>query len=217
MFQVYQPSGRFSPLALVLVPVMFVGVVAVAYVYQLGLYWIPFIYINCLLTWGMAMVIGKATEFVVTAGHVRNVALSLFVFAILVVAGLGAKFGFQYLDARTTLQNELANLSQRELGIETDPPLTSEEMVQVREAILADFTFADHIQMRVENGWNIGRGGGGRFRDRLFIWFGWWNWGSFFSLGERLPWTPPASPTAKNWIVGRIRSPMKWLCRSRTR
>lgn len=162
MFQVYQPSGRFSPLALVLVPVMFVGVVAVAYVYQLGLYWIPFIYINCLLTWGMAMVIGKATEFVVTAGHVRNVALSLFVFAILVVAGLGAKFGFQYLDARTSLQSELANMSQGELGIETDPPLTSEEMAEVRAAILADFTFADHIQMRVENGWNIGRGGGGQ-------------------------------------------------------
>ncbi|MDP1560992.1 MAG: hypothetical protein Q8M16_06320 [Pirellulaceae bacterium] len=157
MFQVYQPSGRFSLLAIPLVGIGAVLVVAAAYVYQLGLEWIPFIYVNVLLTWVMAMLIGKTTEYVIHIGHVRNIALCLLFFALVVVAGLGAKFGFQYMHARISLESELANMTQSELRIEADPPLTYEEMKEVRQEIMAGFSFVDHIEMRVANGWNIGR------------------------------------------------------------
>lgn len=159
MFQVYQPSGRFSPLAIFLALIAAVFVTGVAFVYQLGLHWIPLIYVNCLLTWGMAMVIGKATEFVIKKGEVRNVTLSLLFFVVLVGVGLGAKFGFQYLHARMELASEIERLSQVDLGIETEQPLTSSQMAEVRQAIVANFTFMDHIAIRVENGWNVGRGG----------------------------------------------------------
>lgn len=157
MFQVYQPSGRFSLLAIPLVVIGIVVVVAAAYFYQLGLEWIPFIYVNVLLTWGMAMLIGKTAAYVIHLGHVRNITLSLLFFALLVVAGLGAKFAYQYVHARMSLESELVNMTQKELGIEADPPLTYEELKEVRQLILADFSFADHIEMRVANGWNIGR------------------------------------------------------------
>lgn len=158
MFQVYRPSGRFSPLALLLFPVFAIGVVALAYVYQLGLRWIPLIYVNFLLTWCMGMAIGKATQYVVVAGHVRNVALSLLVFAVLVVCGIGAKFGFQFMHARNVLAEHVSQLTQQELGIEDERQLDRAELERIREAIVTGYTFLDHIDDRVANGWHIGRG-----------------------------------------------------------
>jgi hypothetical protein len=153
MFQVYQPSGRFSPVAIILAALASVLVIALAYVYQLGLHWIPFIYVNCLLTWGMGMAIGKATEFVVKKGHVRNVPLALLILVFLVVAGLCAKFGFQYLHARM----EVAQATPQDLGLELERPLTPQELQEFREELLNAYGFVDHIEARVESGWTIGR------------------------------------------------------------
>jgi hypothetical protein len=53
MFQTYQPSGKIGALAW---PLMLVGMalaIALAFVYQFLLAWIPLIYVNFLLTWGM--------------------------------------------------------------------------------------------------------------------------------------------------------------------
>ncbi|MBL8890271.1 MAG: hypothetical protein JNL67_09840 [Planctomycetaceae bacterium] len=158
MFQVYNPSGRFSPLALVLMPIAAIAVVALSYVYQLGLYWIPLIYVNFLLTWCMGMAIGKAGEFVIVAGHVRNVAVSIFLLAILVVLGLGAKFGFQYIHARIAFAEQLSQWTQQELGVDADRQLDRDELERIRKVILADYTFLRHIEDRVASGWHIGRG-----------------------------------------------------------
>lgn len=172
MFHVYSPSGRFSPLALLLIPVATIGVVALAYVYQLGLHWIPVIYVSFLLTWGMGMAIGKATEFVIVAGHVRNVALSLLVVAILVVFGIGAKFGFQFMHARIAIAEQVSKLNQEELGVDWDQQLDPGELDKIREDYVAGYTFLHHIADRVEHGWLIGRAGGAPVSG-IFVYLVW--------------------------------------------
>jgi len=172
LFQIYQPSGRFSPSAFVILLGGAVVASAAAYVYQLGLQWIPFIYVNFLLTWGMGMLLGKAAAYFIYAGHVRNVALGLAGFVILVAVGLGSKFGFQYLAARAEVAAEVARLQPADLGIELDRPLNGEELANFRQAILEDFTFGDHIQARVDRGWNVGRAGGAPVAG-IFVYLVW--------------------------------------------
>ncbi len=156
MFEFYQPSGRFSPAAFALLFVAVGIAIAAAFVYQLGLQWIPFIYINFLLTVGMGMLLGKATAIVIKSGHVRNLTLALLSFVSLVLAADAAKFGFQYLTDRY----EVANLQPADVGLEVDRPLTEAELTDFRKLILDDYSFSDHIQSRVERGWRLGRGGG---------------------------------------------------------
>lgn len=140
MFQVYSPSGRFSPTFIIYALIAAIAVVGIAFVYQLGLTWIPFVYINFLLTAAMGVAVGKATEFVIKRGHVRNVILSFLVFATLLVLGLGGKFGFQYLTERIRLREDL-------------------RQDELQEFLLEEFTFMEHIKSRVEDGWKVGRGG----------------------------------------------------------
>lgn len=160
MFQVYSPSGRFSPLFIVFLVLAAVAIAAMAFGYQLGLALVPLIYVNFLLTWAMAMAIGKAAEFVIQKGHVRNVALGLLIFAVLLLIGLAAKFGFQYLTARMQLQKNLQPMNQIDLGININRQLTPAELAEVRQSIMQDYTFLKHIELRVEDGWKVGRGGG---------------------------------------------------------
>jgi hypothetical protein len=153
--QNYQPSGRFSPMAFALFLVALAVVIGIAFVYQLALNWIPFIYINFLLTLGLGLVVGKAASIIIKQGHVRNWPLGVFFFAGLVLVALGAKFGFQYLSARY----EVAQLTPADLGIEVEGGITPEQMADFQKTVLDNYTFSEHIMARVENGWNVGKGG----------------------------------------------------------
>lgn len=168
MFEFYQPSGRFSPMAFVLLFAAVAVAIVAAFVYQLGLQWIPFIYINFLLTVGMGFLLGKLAAIIVKTGHVRNLALALFCFACLVVVALLAKYGFQYLADRY----QVAKLHPTDFGVEVDRQLTEDELNDFRKMILDDFSFSDHIQARVEQGWRLGRGGGAPLSG-IFVYLVW--------------------------------------------
>jgi hypothetical protein len=138
----------------------------------------------------MGLLLGKAAATLITWGHVRNIALGMAGFAVLVVVGLGAKFGFQYLDARAAV----ARLQPADLGIELEGPLNAEELADFREAVLADFTFWDHIQARVENGWNVGRAGGAPVAG-IFVYLVWLvELGAISYFGGSMAWEAVHKP-----------------------
>lgn len=195
MFQVYQPSGRFSPVFLVWWVASMLVVTAAAFVYQLGLEWIPFIYINFVLTWCMAILIGTATGYVIKWGHLRSVGLSLLCFGVLVVVGLGAKFTFQYLTRCETLRQELASKGSIDFGFQGADQLNDEELKDLKEEILASYTFAMHIQERVDQGWQVGRAGGGAPISGPFV-YGVWlvELGVILYFAGSIVWTAARQP-----------------------
>ena len=66
MFETYKPSGKFGVLAIPVALIVLALVIASAYVYQLGLYWIPLIYISFLLTWFYGIGLGMAGAMMLT-------------------------------------------------------------------------------------------------------------------------------------------------------
>lgn len=79
MTHYYQASGRFSPLAIVyFVLLAFIAFPIIGLIYAYAIWYIPFIYINILLTAGFGLAIGGLTGFVVISlGKVRNTMLAL--------------------------------------------------------------------------------------------------------------------------------------------
>lgn len=154
MFDTYKPSGRFSPVFVVWLSVGVVVVSLAAYLYQLGLYWIPLIYVNFLLTLVMGFVVGVTASTVIRFGKIRNTTLALFCFLVLAVSAIAAKFGSQYLSAR----GRLANITQSDIqqeGIQIPP----DKIEEFKQMLLDSYTFKEHIAERVENGWAIGKAG----------------------------------------------------------
>ncbi len=149
MFQIYQPSGKFS---LRTFPIWLAGILAtvgLAYIYQNFLRWIPWIYVNVLLTAAMGLVLGWVAAQVVRLGSVRSRFLAIVIGLSLVGCGVGAKYFFQYrgmLRAATTEWMRQQNLP-------------AAQRAEVQWAIAEDLTFARHLQFRADQGWNIGRGG----------------------------------------------------------
>lgn len=158
MFDTYKPSGRLSPSFLLWLSVGVLLAIAAAFVYQLGLYWIPLIYVNFLLTLGMGMLVGFICQWVVKRGKIRNVPIALLCLLMLVGSALIGKFGFQYLRARSEMRAALGAMDF-ELQPEDGQPLANENMDQIRDTILAQYTFMQHIQDRVESGWQLGKAG----------------------------------------------------------
>lgn len=149
MFPVYRPSGKFGLSVLPLTLLAVAVVVGIAYVYQLLLEWIPLIYINFLLTLGIGVVVGAIGTQIVNASKVRNQVLAAGLVLTLVVALLGAKFGFQY---RALLEQVTSAIMIEEDVPDADRP-------EVRKQVGENLTFVEHLNMRADRGWSLGRGG----------------------------------------------------------
>jgi len=149
MFETYKPSGKFGALA---IPVALIGLalaIASAYVYQLGLYWIPLIYISFLLTWFYGIGLGMAGAMVVKAGKVRNVVLAALIGLAFTVAAVGGKFYFQH---RQMVSESMA-------ALEAGPEVEALTHDQIQQFVDQELTFTKHIEYRVEQGWEIGKPG----------------------------------------------------------
>ncbi len=151
MFQTYRPSGRFGIMALPLTLVGMVVCVGIAYLYQLLLELIPFIYLNFLMTAGVGIAIAFVGGFIVHMGHVRNPVLGLLIGLALMLSLLGGKFRFQY--CRTF--EEVVTATMEENGF---PEGARQE---TRKILAPQYTFTDHLRDRVDVGWAIGRGNNG--------------------------------------------------------
>ena len=150
MFDVYKPSGGIGPLTYPLIIGGIAVAVALAFVYQLLLEWIPFIYVSFLITGAMGMGIAMIGSFIVNKGHCRNLMVAAIIGLVLATCGLGAKYWFQY-------QHLLSAATAAEMEEEKLPEADRDK---VRESWATSFTFMDHIKFRAENGWEIGRNGG---------------------------------------------------------
>ncbi len=151
MIPIYKASGRVGFLSLPLLILVLVAAVALAFVYQLALHWIPLIYVNFLATIGMGMALGFGGAWVVRHGKVRNVFVATSLAILFGVAALGAKYFFQYrsmLDAATNLVMQENNLPE-------------DQRADVRKFLVdGGLTFLDHLDIRANQGWALGRGGG---------------------------------------------------------
>lgn len=163
MFETYKPSGRFGGLAFPLALVGIVVAVALSFIYHHVLYWIPLIYANFLATLGLGFALGAIGAFIVNTGKVRSILLTLVVGLLMTLAALGGKYYFQY-------QQMLTDIVAFEMK---DPKLADVDPVEMREFVGERVTFMEHINIRAEEGWNIGRGGGGAPVSGIFVYVIW--------------------------------------------
>jgi hypothetical protein len=153
--ETYRHSGRIDAMT---IPVGLVGglviSVAMAWVYQLAVDWIPLIYVSVLCTLGFGFGFGFAMTFLLQKLNCRNRFVAGLLTLILAGVGLAASFGFAYL--RTV--GELAKENK----------MTTQE---VRE----QYGFQRYITKRVEAGWNIGSHGrtNGSAMSGIMVWLIW--------------------------------------------
>jgi hypothetical protein len=150
MFEIYKPSGRFGATAIPLLIVGMVAAVALAFVYQLLLHLIPFIYISFLVTLGLGFACGIAGGMIVHAGKVRNVLFAGAIGIVLMLSALSAKYYFQYQRIFAEVVDEQMKQWQ----------IPETQRAEFAEAAAEEFTFIAHLQARADIGWEIGRNGG---------------------------------------------------------
>ena len=162
MIEYYKPSGRFSPLSPVCVLVAAIAMLGVAFVYQWLIRFIPLIYLNFLLTCGVGILLAVAGGMAIRMGHIRNVPLAFLVGFVLLLVTLGGKYWFQYRH----MVSEVAVAVMEENGV------PSEKQQELVAALTEKLTFTEHIKLRVEEGWTIGRGGGAPVGGPMvyFVW-----------------------------------------------
>jgi hypothetical protein len=159
MFDTYKPSGRFSLGFVVWFVVAGLVTIAAAFVYQLGLHWIPIIYANLLLTLVMGFILGALNGIVIKQGKIRNTGISLLCLLGLILVGVSAKFAFQYWRARGEVQQSLAQMSVQDLPTDDGQAVPEVEFAKFREAVLQAYTPIEHLKERVDSGWQIGKVG----------------------------------------------------------
>jgi hypothetical protein len=163
MFETYRPSGAFSPLCILYLVLAILISAAVAFLYELMLYWIPLIYVTFLITIGFGFALGLLGVLAINLGHVRNLAVGLIIGLLISCGGIAAKYGFQY---------------ERFISIVADNLMAEEKVDQekrsaLREAIKEEISFKDQIDDRVQRGWNIGKRGAGLPIAGLFVYLIW--------------------------------------------
>ncbi len=145
MIETYRPSGLFSPLAFLLAAIGAVAMVALGWVYQLSLHWIPLIYLNALAVVGFGMAGGWVAGAIVRAGRVRSPMLAIAIACVAMAPGVAASHYFAFQRWFDDGVNELA----------TQHGLSPDEM---RE-LITDVGFWDYVENRLEYGWTIGKVG----------------------------------------------------------
>jgi hypothetical protein len=170
MFETYKPSGGFG---IALLPFILLGVaitVAAAFVYQLLLNWIPLIYINFLLTLGVGALLSFIALSICHWGHCRNRMLGFVVGMLLATSFLGAKFWFQYQAAYPVVRGQLLN----ELQFNEEFKLSPQEAETAADEFMSEnYSLLDHLGNRVQDGWQIGRRGGGGPVAGYFVYLVW--------------------------------------------
>ncbi len=187
MIPTYKASGRVGFLSLPLLLLILVVAVVLAFVYQLALHWIPIIYVNVLATIGMGMALGYVGAWVVTKGKVRNVLVGISIGILLAVAGLGAKYYFQYQ----------AMLDEATEFVMTEKNLREDQRVDLRKSLAdGELTFLKHLEFRAAQGWALGRGGGnGAPIQGFFVYLVWAiEAGIIFYWAVRLPQRAASEP-----------------------
>lgn len=163
MFEVYRPSGAFSPLFVVYLILAMAVSAGLAFLYELLLYWVPFIYITFLITLGFGFAVAMSASLVINFGHVRNMVIGLIIGLSLSCGAVAAKYWFQYERYISLVADELIETGKSE----------KESKAELRAALKREISFKDHIDGRVAIGWNIGRAGAGAPITGVFVYLIW--------------------------------------------
>ena len=131
----YVPSGAFKPVIFVHVWGWMLVTVALAGLYELLLYFIPFIFLNLLLAVGFGVAMGVPVLWAIEAAHCRNRGVALGVALLLGVGGLAASYGWGYRRALSQLASK-------------DPGTSLSQAAQ-------ELGFGDWLQERINDGWYI--------------------------------------------------------------
>ncbi|MDB4964342.1 MAG: hypothetical protein JWN44_31 [Myxococcales bacterium] len=145
-FATYRPSGRFSPLTLPLFIAAIVSGVAVAWLYQALMSWIPYIYVDLVLCAGFGAALGAAGMFAVRRGHCRNRVLAAILALPLALAPVGASYYWGYRSTLSTIAEQ--------------HPETPLEIIQ------QELTFSRWLEVKQEAGWTLSSHGSSSSRSR---------------------------------------------------
>lgn len=142
MLPIYRPSGKFSPLFIILAVLGIIAALAPAWVYQFLMDLNPFFSFNYLITVGFAFLLARVARFLVQTGKCRNTVVALA--AALLMGGVtaGATHYFAYLSFR----------GQAAEAAQVQGP-DAKEAVAKGEPI----GFTQYIDQRVETGWTMGK------------------------------------------------------------
>ena len=157
MFETYKPSGRFGPMTIVGFLLGLLLVTGMAFVYQLGLYWIPFIYLSFLMTAAFGIGISMIGTWIVTNGHCRNVSIAILFSLVLVGGGMAAKHYFQY---RTLISDWTDSIIEDAIKTgEVGRQQAEANRGELQKELFAEISYFDHFEARADVGLAIGRAG----------------------------------------------------------
>jgi hypothetical protein len=134
MLDRYRPSGFFRPTVILLFVAAAAGGVLAAWLYQLLVHWIPFIYINLFICLGFGAVIGVLGGMAVRRGHCRNPILALVLALPLAGSAVSATYYWDYRSTVSTVAKETNH--------------TADEVKQ-------ELSFRDYLQVKQEVGWKV--------------------------------------------------------------
>ncbi len=134
-FAAYRASGRLGPLTIALFAAATVAGAGVAWLYEMGMTWIPYIYVNLVLCGLFGAGLGVAGAFAVRRGHCRNRIVAVALTVPLALAAVGASYYWAYQStvARVAEHNPNANMAD----------------------IRAEVTFSRWVDARKEAGWTM--------------------------------------------------------------
>jgi hypothetical protein len=138
----YRPSGRTTPLFLLLTLVAMAAGAALAWPYQVLMTWIPYVYLNALVWLGLGAAVLFATIFVVNTGKNRNRVIGALAGLAIGASAVGAS---HYVAYSRLVDNVVDEVAKGEDAAETE--------AEIRHVL----TFSKYVDLRVEVGWSLGR------------------------------------------------------------
>ena len=134
-FASYRASGRIGALTLPLFAAGIVAAAGTAWLYQMGMTWIPYIYVNLVLCGLFGAGIGVAGAFAVRRGNCRNRVVALALTLPLAAGGIAASYYWAY-------QSTLSKLAEHDPGA---------SVADIRNEV----TFSRWVDARKEAGWTM--------------------------------------------------------------
>src|SRR5687768_2105389 len=142
----YKPSGKVSPLFPWIAGATLVPAAILAVVYQTAIWWIPLIYLEWLAVVGMGFALGALAYWAAKKGRCRNVAIAIFLGALIGAAGLAVSHWVNFLNHRSEM---VKAVERQSASGELDLPPEAATPEDRKALVHAIYTFGEHWKNRV--------------------------------------------------------------------
>ncbi|MHB8873749.1 MAG: hypothetical protein ACYC8T_08690 [Myxococcaceae bacterium] len=130
----YRASGKFSPRLVVYGLLVLSGAVLLSGVYELLLFYIPFIYLNFIIVAAFGAILGVLSAWTLSKGHCRNRTVGILLTLLITGAGLLGSYAWNYRRYVSAVAEANPEYSQLEI---------------------ARFEVPSWLENRVEGGWRM--------------------------------------------------------------